>query len=287
MPLRKLPCLNPYYYIYPVISRGYKVPEVRALATPSQLSHVEGSSRLLAQYREESLSVSHERRLVPTPHTTRRRAQVSVSRNDHGLALLSHRITRHITRLFDVTERNVRSVEQLPHPNVTLNTAHPRVPPSTPFPDINETQKNIIESTLNLMLFDYLEDIDPTTVVHVLNAVTESNLSDAISQSLISLNLYESVKQIRDILSHPCPQNRTENYPYFGAPEDSNRVVYKDKNGRAAFETRGLLSLTARNDDTATPITREATIRVVLELISEKITYFNTLIPTQTSSLGR
>ena len=268
-----------------------EIPEVRALASQSQLSRLESSDSPAQNIEGRSsmglTRVNHEQRLGATLNSmqaiNRRRPRVNISANDHEWPILW---SNHTAEFINTFERNISQVEQLPPPNIRLGTTHSHVPASMPLPNINETQKNIIESTLNLMLFDYLEDIDPSTAIQVLNAVTASNLSETLSQSLISLNLYESVKQVRDILAHPCPQNRTESYPYFGAPEDSNRVVYKDQHEMPAFETRGLLSLTARNDDTATPITREATIEKVLALISEKMTHFNTLLTAAANRHG-
>src|ERR1044072_2207805 len=105
---------------------------------------------------------------------------------------------------------------------------------------LNGTQKNIIEGTLNFYLDD-IAKLEPKAAIRALSAITQANLSHVDEELFEKYDVLSSINTIREILEHPCPQNRTENYPYFGPSEDPNVIVYKDKHGKAAYEPKGML----------------------------------------------
>lgn len=133
---------------------------------------------------------------------------------------------------------------------------------------INDTQKNIITGTLKLML-DPIEDLPFSKAIKALKAISQDMLSETDIEQFIEQDIWESIKQIRDILEHPCPQNRSTNYPYFEAPSNPSFIVYNNNN-YPAFEKKGLLSLTSRND-VNTRITKDEVVIYINELISERI----------------
>lgn len=135
--------------------------------------------------------------------------------------------------------------------------------------DINGTQKCIIESTLKFV-FDAISELKARDAIRALKLMIFSKISKYEINWLKKQNIWDYISQVRDILSHPCPQNRSTNYPYFGKPADHTMVVYKDDNGKPAFEKKGLLSLTARNDSN-TSITKEAVTNFIHKLINEEI----------------
>lgn len=136
---------------------------------------------------------------------------------------------------------------------------------------INETQEYITRVVLD----SYLDDIlacEPDVAINALNMILapvaptgEEMLT--FKQCDIASNIYT----VRAIMDHPCPQNRTTSYPYFGAPSDPNMVVYKNDQGDPEFEPRGLLGLTARNDNTALTVTKEAVVAYIRKYINEAI----------------
>lgn len=136
---------------------------------------------------------------------------------------------------------------------------------------INETQKNIIEATLSLYL-DEIRSLPPIDALDALLAINRKEISLNEIEEFKQKNIWECIEFIRTIIFHPCPQNRTESYPYFDQSSLSpNTIVYKDHEGKPAFESKGLLSLTARNDNTASPITKEATLDYINKLVKQNI----------------
>lgn len=150
----------------------------------------------------------------------------------------------------------------------------PRVQPKA----INETQKNIIKGTLSY-IFEDIQHIHPAgdalRVVGLISKKTE--LTKKEQAFLKKYDCLDSVKFIRKILEHPYPQNRavgdaTTNEGIEGVKDGQ---VYYWKNGFGTgvkSEPQGLLGLSARNDRTALPITREATIDYINELIGKEKT---------------
>src|SRR5262249_49473808 len=76
-------------------------------------------------------------------------------------------------------------------------------------------------------------------------------------------NVYSSIYAIRRILFHPCPQNRTTGV---GMPLGSDLIFYKNAQGVVGFEQKGLLCLTAQNDDTAATVTKEAVVFYIYKM---------------------
>lgn len=144
---------------------------------------------------------------------------------------------------------------------------------STSLIALNGTQKNIIEGTLNFYIEDVVgfESIDIEIAKSGLQAMLSTTISEEQRKRFVAADIWESISAVRTIISHPCPQNRTENYPYFGTPQDPNIIVYKNEAGKAAFEPKGLLGLTSRNDKTAPAVTKEAVVKYITQLVEPEI----------------
>jgi hypothetical protein len=135
---------------------------------------------------------------------------------------------------------------------------------------LNGTQKNLIEGTLSFPLED-IAALESSEATKALNAIIQEHISLEEIAYFQAKDVWSSIKMIRDILSHPCPQNRTESYPYFGTPSNPNNIVYKNSSGNAAEEPKGLLCLTAKNDVTAPAVTKEAVVDYIHSLIYDAI----------------
>lgn len=88
------------------------------------------------------------------------------------------------------------------------------------------------------------QKIDPNFTIKALDAITAKVLLEEDVTLFKRHDILDSICQIREILNHPCPQNRRENYPYFAPSTYPWVVIYKDKNNKPAREFRGLLGLT-------------------------------------------
>jgi hypothetical protein len=141
---------------------------------------------------------------------------------------------------------------------------------STSSSAINKTQKNIIEATFNVW-FDEIFKLNREHAIRALNIILQQAVSAGDIQFLNSVKIWPIIKDIRKIIDHPAPQNRSEDNPYLGRHSNPNMVVFKNSQGNYAFEERGLLGLSARNDDTALAITKYATIEYIYSLTNKAI----------------
>ena len=144
----------------------------------------------------------------------------------------------------------------------------PIVPPKEA---LNGTQKSIIAGYLSFIFETIEEQPSKADVVKAFQAILADQVSEKDKAFFQSRDLWDSIEQVRAIFSHPAPQNRSTSYPYFAAPHDINTVVFPTSEHRPGFEQRGLLSLSARNDATAPPVTKKAVVVHITQLIQEKI----------------
>lgn len=115
-----------------------------------------------------------------------------------------------------------------------------RVNESQQLSELNGTQKNIIEGTLSF-IFSELEDVQPSHALRILAAMIAPNLSVHEIVDFKAEGYWEGIIEVvRAILSHPCPQNK------------------------------GFLNLTARNDNTASPVTKDAVVQYLHHLIQQE-----------------
>jgi hypothetical protein len=135
---------------------------------------------------------------------------------------------------------------------------------------INETQKNIIQALFDFWL-DEIYKLQKDNAIKALKAISQDSISNQDIEFLERIKIWDIVKQIRQIYTHPAPQNRSEDNPYLHLHPNRFMVVYKDAQGNYAFEQRGLLSLSARNDNTAPPINKESTIKYIQFLLDDAI----------------
>ncbi len=134
---------------------------------------------------------------------------------------------------------------------------------------LNGTQKNVLDGFLSFII----EGINSSTsnIAFQIRALkicssTKEELSVEDKNWLLRLSISKEIEQIHEIYNHPCPQNRSVGSPYLGLGEngvDENGIVFYEPNGHdhgICREPQGLLSLTARNDDTCEPVTKNDVI---------------------------
>ena len=119
---------------------------------------------------------------------------------------------------------------------------------------LNSTQKNIIDSLLNL-LFESCSDpeLPPETALVLLKATLVSGFVPQNYDQFKKLDMFGTVHEIQAILEHPCPQNRKVGALGLFEEQDEDGVidgnVYCSLPGRGVFfERQGLLGLTAKNE---------------------------------------
>lgn len=142
---------------------------------------------------------------------------------------------------------------------------------------LNPTQKNILDGIM-VFIFDPVSELSPPTfAINVLKAMISPEEPSQDEQHDMRA-VWPCIKQIRDVFNHPCPQNRSESYPYFHAPDDSNMVVYKNEEGKPAFEQRGLLSLTSRAQEGYDKINKQDVVDYITSLINKEIAEYEKLV---------
>lgn len=110
---------------------------------------------------------------------------------------------------------------------------------------LNDTQKNIIDGTL-FFIFDAISELKSEEVkIRALEAIIRRIVSSEEIAEFKSLEIYECIEQIRNILSHPCPQNRNQSYPYVEQEKgfaifkmDKFKYVKKDKQSVKEINTQ-------------------------------------------------
>lgn len=152
--------------------------------------------------------------------------------------------------------------------------------------ELNLTQANIIESTTKLHLDDIRKTLitEPELAKQALLAIYYGiNIKD--KQQFNEKNILDSVEQLRLIIEHPCPQNRSTGSPIeildpsnpasqLFLPEGILETPLEDGSiqrsvyfyydlGGSSHEPQGLLSLTSRNDATALPVTKAAVVAYI------------------------
>lgn len=140
---------------------------------------------------------------------------------------------------------------------------------------INATQKNIIEGFLSFA-FESFQNITPASIaMRALELISIEKLNKEDHIFLEKNDLSSEVESIRAVLQHPYPQNRAVGDPTTGVgPEGvKDGRVYFWRNGfgtGALSEPQGLMGLTARNDSSAFPISRKATVDYIKTLLKKE-----------------
>ena len=159
---------------------------------------------------------------------------------------------------------------------------------------LNSLQKKVVENYLKFPLDDIIQTLltNPKRAVSVLTSITthitNHNQKKRTNKILRNKNISASVQQIRQILSHPCPQNRSMGSPYLGLGEegvDAAGIVFAEPNGHGhgiVKEKRGILGLTAYDDTTKNPVTKEAVISYIELIISDIKFKFEQLLNNKT-----
>lgn len=170
--------------------------------------------------------------------------------------------------------------------------------------ELNGTQKNIIQSIMSFIL-DAVSDLLPQDAIYALEAMLKKPETIAIADiaKFKSQNIWECIQQVHNIFSHPCPENRSESYPYVGQEDGfcmariDRETVSREveltgdlilKNGRVILkshvvrnrldcdyliikEQTGLLGLTKLDDNKSPPITKNRVVVYISQLITENI----------------
>ncbi len=163
-------------------------------------------------------------------------------------------------------------------------------------PAINETQKRILEGYLQFPFEEIVEslsdEIESSSLI--INAyktmVSPGSLPEILpglltrSTLIFSRNeVWGSIEAVRKLFRHPCPQNRRvgDSSAASGSTDGiiNNEVYYWEDGfgGILKHEQQGLLGLTAKNDSSALPITKDAVINYTIQLINQQIKLFEIL----------
>lgn len=135
---------------------------------------------------------------------------------------------------------------------------------------LNGTQKNIIEGTLSFY-FDTIDELKPKTAIKALYAMLQPDMDEKDIILFKEKEVFDIINTVREILSHPYPQNRSENGVYIEDLYDTDIIAYKDNDAKLAFEFKGLLSLTARDSETTLHVTTNAVVTYINSLIRNAI----------------
>jgi ankyrin repeat protein len=135
---------------------------------------------------------------------------------------------------------------------------------------LNKTQQNILDGTLKF-LFEAIREVQPALAIKAFELILSLKVSSKEGNFFVQLDIFDSIKQLREILEHPYPQNRSTSTPYLG--QIPGYAVYEPNGHGKGWEKEplGLLSLTARNDGTAPPITRKDVVDYIVSQIKKNI----------------
>ena len=150
---------------------------------------------------------------------------------------------------------------------------------------LNKTQQNILDATLQFLFENIEEEITPSFAIKAFETILDDTLEEAYSlahrgqfhelyskeTAFKAAGIFDSMKQIQDILKHPYPQNRSTGSPYVG--QEPGYAVYEPNGHGNGIEKEpiGLLSLTGRNDNTAEPVTRDDVVQYVITKINDEV----------------
>lgn len=161
---------------------------------------------------------------------------------------------------------------------------------------LNETQKKIIESFLQFPFEEIVEGLSAeieseSLIIHAYKAmITPIELSTIIPGLLttcgkifLEKEILTSIDTVRSLFRHPYPQNRRVGDPSAASGKENGIIdneVYYWENGFGGIlkhEPQGLLGLTAKNDSTALPVTKESVASYTIKLINQQIKLFEIL----------
>ncbi len=126
---------------------------------------------------------------------------------------------------------------------------------------LNSIQKKIIDGVLLFTFGDIDSLLDIKDRILALSAIISPDIES--KSYLVGLGAWDSIQQIRDILAHECPQNRSTSDPYLGNPNPDTHVVFRDADGNPSTEMIGLLGLTARQDKFHLPTTKKDVVQYI------------------------
>lgn len=166
---------------------------------------------------------------------------------------------------------------------------------------LNETQRNILNATLEypLSAISAIGDEKSLAVLRLMfQPILGLPVSNEETRILEEWKVLDEFNQISQILAHPAPQNRSMSNEYVETalqdiPEEQRDLLFRQAGvssmaeylaGHAVYTTtdqfhpedfkrepEGLLSLTARNDATTEPVTKEDVTDYIVEKVKWQI----------------
>jgi hypothetical protein len=153
---------------------------------------------------------------------------------------------------------------------------------------LNYTQQQIMQVTLNQFLLeddDYL-NLEPSKAILVLSSILEINEDKYLENSelLEETNTITNVEFIRSILNHESPQNVATTH--YEAPD--GYVRYRNYHSESiVYEKQGLLGLTARNDNSAEPVTKSDVTKFITDEVQRELSVQNRMIKQQKTLMSQ
>ena len=161
---------------------------------------------------------------------------------------------------------------------------------------LNSTQKNIIDGTIIFMLEPLIE-LNPDDAVKALKGIIAVSIEEEEIDLFEQQDVWDCIASMRRIMSHPCPENRNESYPYVDQQEGfcmykidrssikniteqgifllNSRFIPKEyiiRNSLVdeyfiAKEPNGLLGLTSREDNETGPVTKKDIVEYIKQQV--------------------
>lgn len=146
---------------------------------------------------------------------------------------------------------------------------------------LNEFQQQVLQCVVNSITLNIVESDHVSTqhAILALRSVRNNALYTTYHSLLESLDLLvEQIDRLREIYSHPCPQNPHVGCPYLGYGDDgydecADEVVLStgEQGSTIIRMKRGLLGLTSLNDTTTVAVTKRDVINYVGRLLDTEL----------------
>ena len=126
---------------------------------------------------------------------------------------------------------------------------------------LNNTQRSILDALIEQMIEDIQTSLSPDLALRAINAVAEEEGAFAAHQEDFDDDILPTIKYFREIYHHEYPQNRAVGDPNVRQNQPGFILYQPNGHGRGVVaERQGKLGLTAYNDNTVAPVTREDVI---------------------------
>lgn len=160
--------------------------------------------------------------------------------------------------------------------SLSAEDASTAINPSNTVPTLNQAHKGFVKGILDF-IFEDIRKLNPLDAIKAFQAIGKDDISESDIEILKKQEVWDGIAQINEILSHPCPQNRKVGDPSAASGNEDGAIdgkVYYWTNGfgsKHEHEPQGLLGLTARANNSVNPVTKEALVVYIHELIALEI----------------